>query len=153
MMYISVYPVVITMRHSNVYEERSLGIYADDDDSSSQPPKLDSSLFSTLRRTFTSAAAPFSTPQMQRQQRSQFVRQQIRGQLSHDMWWLVLAILLISCIEVSNFDRDPVTYSVFNITFEVVSGYGCVGISTGLPNEAYSAFSSHSLFFPLKHKD
>ena len=25
MMYISVYPVVITMRHSNVYEERSLG--------------------------------------------------------------------------------------------------------------------------------
>jgi Trk-type K+ transport system membrane component len=30
MMYISVYPVVITMRHSNVYEERSLSIYADD---------------------------------------------------------------------------------------------------------------------------
>jgi hypothetical protein len=30
MMYISVYPVVITMRHSNVYEERSLGVYADD---------------------------------------------------------------------------------------------------------------------------
>jgi Trk-type K+ transport system membrane component len=148
MMYISVYPVVITMRHSNVYEERSLGIYADDDDSdsSSKLPKLGSSLFSTLRRTFTSAAAPFSTQPMQRQQRSQFVRQQIRGQLSHDMWWLVLAILLISCIEVSNFDRDPVTYSVFNITFEVVSGYGCVGISTGLPNEAYSKFSFHPLF-------
>jgi Trk-type K+ transport system membrane component len=151
MMYISVYPVVITMRHSNVYEERSLGIYADDDDSdpSSQPPKLDSSLFSTIRRTFTSAAAPFSTPAMQSQQRSQFVRQQIRGQLSHDMWWLVLAILLISCIEVSNFDRDPVTYSVFNITFEVVSGYGCVGISTGLPNEAYSEFSPILLPFLL----
>ncbi len=32
MMYISVYPVVITMRHSNVYEERSLGIYSDDPD-------------------------------------------------------------------------------------------------------------------------
>lgn len=30
MMYISVYPVVITMRHSNVYEERSLGIYSGD---------------------------------------------------------------------------------------------------------------------------
>lgn len=30
MMYISVYPVTVTMRNSNVYEERSLGIYADD---------------------------------------------------------------------------------------------------------------------------
>src|SRR5690348_15108703 len=30
MMYVSVYPVVITMRHSNVYEERSLGIYDQD---------------------------------------------------------------------------------------------------------------------------
>jgi Trk-type K+ transport system membrane component len=141
-MYISAYPVVITMRHSNVYEERSLGIYTDDDDSSSsQPPKLGSSLFHTIRRTVTTAAGTFSTTGLQSQQRSQFVRQQIRGQLSHDMWWLVLAILFISCIEVSNFDRDPVTYSVFNITFEVVSGYGCVGISTGLPNEAYSTFS------------
>ena len=27
---------------------------------------------------------------------------------------------------------------MFNIAFEVVSGYGCVGISTGLPNEDYS---------------
>jgi Trk-type K+ transport system membrane component len=62
----------------------------------------------------------------------------VRGQLAHDLWWLVLAILFISCIEVSNFDRDPVTYSVFNIAFEVVSGYGCVGISTGLPSQAYS---------------
>jgi len=51
---------------------------------------------------------------------------------------LAVAILLISCIEVSNFDRDPVTYSVFNIIFEVVSSYGCVGISTGLLNETYS---------------
>jgi len=32
MMYISVYPVSITMRHSNVYKERSLGIYASQDD-------------------------------------------------------------------------------------------------------------------------
>ncbi|KAL2045367.1 hypothetical protein ABVK25_012168 [Lepraria finkii] len=35
MMYISVYPVVITMRSSNVYEERSLGIYVDDTHSAS----------------------------------------------------------------------------------------------------------------------
>ena len=144
MMYISVYPVVITMRHSNVYEERSLGIYADDSDSTGEPPKL-GSLMGTFKRSFTltmeGLGGPFSSPTRGPSPTStgtQFVRQQVRGQLAHDLWWLVLAILFISCIEVSNFDRDPVTYSVFNIAFEVVSGYGCVGISTGLPNQAYS---------------
>ena len=29
MMFIAIYPVIITMRNSNVYEERSLGIYED----------------------------------------------------------------------------------------------------------------------------
>ena len=144
MMYISVYPVVITMRHSNVYEERSLGIYADDDEAQDveEGPKL-GSLAKKLRRTVTrqfTMPFPSSSPNAAQKDAAaqQFVRQQIRGQLAHDIWWLVLAILFISIIEVSNFDRDPVTYSVFNITFEVVSGYGCVGISTGLPNEAYS---------------
>ncbi|KAE9366788.1 TrkH-domain-containing protein [Stipitochalara longipes BDJ] len=146
MMYISVYPVVITMRHSNVYEERSLGIYADDSDSSpsNDAPKL-GSLMGTFKRTFTltmeGLGGPFSSPASSPSATgtgTQFIRQQVRGQLAHDLWWLVLAILFISCIEVSNFDRDPVTYSVFNIAFEVVSGYGCVGISTGLPDQAYS---------------
>ena len=141
MMYISVYPVVITMRHSNVYEERSLGIYAEDSGPQDveEGPKL-GSLAAKLRRTVTRQfTMPFpSTTARKDAAAQQFVRQQIRGQLAHDLWWLVLAILFISIIEVSNFDRDPVTYSVFNIAFEVVSGYGCVGISTGLPNEAYS---------------
>ena len=30
MMYISVYPVAISMRRTNLYEEDSLGLYADD---------------------------------------------------------------------------------------------------------------------------
>jgi Trk-type K+ transport system membrane component len=145
MMYISVYPVVITMRHSNVYEERSLGIYAEDsEDSDNEPPKL-GTLYGTFKRTFTltmeGLGGPFSSPTSRPTSTgtgTQFLRQQVRGQLAHDLWWLVLAILFISCIEVSNFDRDPVTYSVFNIAFEVVSGYGCVGISTGLPDQAYS---------------
>ena len=140
MMYISVYPVVITMRHSNVYEERSLGIYAGDP----QTPYTDSEtgnrdsgkgstpIFSKLRSRFHSAAAmPLSTS-------TQFIRQQISGQLTHDLWLLILAIFIISCIEGTNFDTDPVAFSVFNITFEVVSGYGCVGISTGVPTAAYS---------------
>jgi Trk-type K+ transport system membrane component len=36
MMYISVYPIAITMRASNVYAERSLGIYNEDVDNDEQ---------------------------------------------------------------------------------------------------------------------
>lgn len=125
MMYISVYPVVITMRNSNVYEERSLGIYADDAtlsdgqaSSSDEPQKRLPAFFPSGRRYF--------------------IRQQLRAQLAHDLWWIVCAVIIISIVETDNFDRDPVTYSTFNIIFETVSAYGCVGISTGLPDQMYS---------------
>ncbi|RDW75915.1 hypothetical protein BP5796_06736 [Coleophoma crateriformis] len=145
MMYISVYPVVITMRNSNVYEERSLGIYADDPQAFAFPERqfnqekevVKSTVPSFLKRTLTSVVKT-SGPGGKSPSGTEFVRQQVRGQLSHDLWTIVVAILFISCIEVTNFDRDPSTYSVFNIVFEVVSGYGCVGISVGLPDQAYS---------------
>lgn len=70
--------------------------------------------------------------------RISFISQQVQGQIAHDIWFLVLAVLFISIIETSHFLGDPVTYSVFNIIFEVVSAYGTVGISTGLPSAAYS---------------
>ena len=54
------------------------------------------------------------------------------------MWWLAAAVLVIVMIETSSFLADPVTFSVFNVIFEVVSAYGCVGISLGLPNANYS---------------
>ncbi|RSM10102.1 hypothetical protein CEP52_003799 [Fusarium oligoseptatum] len=67
-----------------------------------------------------------------------FISQQIHGQMAHDIWWLVLAVMVITTIETSNFMDDPVTFSVFNIIFEVVSAYGTVGISVGIPTDAYS---------------
>ncbi|KAI9731827.1 MAG: hypothetical protein M1818_007692 [Claussenomyces sp. TS43310] len=130
MMYISVYPIAITTRTSNVYEERSLGIYAQHAADKSDQDNGSSGAFHRFRKTVVG--------HLGLEPGSYFVRQQIRGQLAHDLSWLVVAIFAISCIEVSNFERDPVTYSVFNIMFEVVSGYGCVGISTGLPNADYS---------------
>ena len=136
MMYISVYPVVITMRNSNVYEERSLGIYADDPQAQAQerdPANDDNPNFlRRLKRTMTHNSRTGT------ESRGYFVRQQLRGQLAHDLWWIVLAVLFITITETSQFERDPVDYSVFNVLFEVVSGYGCVGISIGLPNAAYS---------------
>jgi len=101
------------MRHSNVYEERSLGIYADDEsaDIEAKPPRLES-LAGKLRRTVTSGfnnPFPMTPTAPPKSTSTEFIRQQIRGQLAHDLWWLAAAVLLISCIEVSNFDRDPIT--------------------------------------------
>lgn len=156
MMYISVYPVVITMRHSNVYEERSLGIYDDDvpqtdTEQGSQMnhvhghnrphhESMATTLGRALSRTFTwhgVGARPPSSHQNP-ESRISFISQQIHGQLAHDIWWLVLAILVIVTINTSNFMADPVNFSVFNVIFEVVSAYGCVGISVGLPSDSYS---------------
>ncbi|KAI0876975.1 TrkH-domain-containing protein [Hypoxylon argillaceum] len=155
MMYISVYPVVITMRHSNVYEERSLGIYDSTPDYDNAFPSRPSSRSRTegrdqflgglLRRTLSEwhgVGAVSNRHHTERddldQSRISFISHQIRGQLSHDLWWLVLAVLLIMIIETRHFLQDPITFSVFNVVFEVVSAYGCVGISIGLPNQAYS---------------
>lgn len=58
-MYISVYPVVITIRHSNVYDERSLGIYSGDGLSGSgsdSDPELNAPLRSEDDDNFVSRA-------------------------------------------------------------------------------------------------
>ncbi|KAK8104336.1 uncharacterized protein PG998_011369 [Apiospora kogelbergensis] len=162
MMYISVYPVVITMRHSNVYEERSLGLYAEDVEAVSTastmsyitPQNTNASrkrpgsssvgvVNRALRRVLSEwqgvgAARKKPTGLDEAESRTNFISHQVRGQLSHDMWLLVLAVLFITIIETSHFLGDPITYSVFNVIFEVVSAYGCVGISTGVPNAAFS---------------
>ncbi|ROW14192.1 hypothetical protein VPNG_04333 [Cytospora leucostoma] len=163
MMYISVYPVVITMRHSNVYEERSLGIYADDPEPDSGDLeqgdgqglgiRLQRTTSTQRRRQATTAAkisraikqqlalngvGVQSTRRDEPESHINFISQQVQGQLAHDIWWLVLAVLVISTIETSHFLGDPATYSVFNIILEIVSAYGTVGISVGLPNASYS---------------
>lgn len=163
MMYISVYPVVITMRHSNVYEERSLGLYAEDveaaslasamsslapQDSNASRKRHGSISASLFNRALRRALGEWQGVGAARQQptgyddptesRVNFISHQVRGQLSHDLWLLVVAVLFIMIIETSHFLGDPVTYSVFNVIFEVTSAYGCVGISTGVPNAAFS---------------
>ncbi|KAI0376026.1 TrkH-domain-containing protein [Hypomontagnella monticulosa] len=147
MMYISVYPVVIIMRNSNVYEERSLGIYGEDPTYSNvltrpvsrgQSSSKAQSFSRMVRVAFAEWYGVGAAPSQREESRISFISHQIRGQLSHDLWWLVLAVLLIVIIETKHFLEDPVTFSVFNVVFEVVSAYGCVGISIGLPTAAYS---------------
>jgi Trk-type K+ transport system membrane component len=139
MMYISAYPIAITIRNSNVYEERSLGIYADDPyyqtwDEHEKYKRRQAEQNTALRHLHH-----FWHSRMRSEgSRWYFVQQQFRAQLAHDLWWLVLAVWLIVIIETGQFDSDPAAFSVFNVLFEVVSGYGTVGISIGAPGQNYS---------------
>lgn len=143
-MYISAFPVTMTIRSTNVYEERSLGIFADDeekpsDDISSQSRGKE--LLQGLKRSVTMGHGPTRTATAKSVgdwSNQDFLRLQLRGQLGHDLWWIALAVFLIVLIETGHFNKDPVNFSVFNILFEVVSAYGCVGISVGVPWAAYS---------------
>ncbi|KAF7592281.1 hypothetical protein BBP40_000412 [Aspergillus hancockii] len=132
MMYVSAFPVLVTMRNTNVYEERSLGIYAHDDPETEAEGQTKPSIFMGLVRHHLLGRQDVSTTESSR---SYFVHQQLRSQLSHDIWWIALAVLFISIAESANFKHDPVSYSTFNIIFEVVSAYGCVGVSVGFPGK------------------
>ncbi|PVH97030.1 TrkH-domain-containing protein [Periconia macrospinosa] len=204
--YTAAYPHIITMRRTNVYEERALGIYEGDETEVEQLHSASSSLFdvdaaipghssaldtATLNasiRSPSSFRAPglarrgtaFVGRQIQRSMSSfqgvgvanrqtlppkplrravevdfsrasihslenhsgtappSLLSQQVRGQLSHDVWWIALALFLITIIETAHSKADPVTYGVFPILFEIVSGYTNIGISIGLPDQAYS---------------
>jgi Trk-type K+ transport system membrane component len=119
MMYISAFPVAITMRNSNVYEERSLGIYAPEIEEVHRENEFHTSSSVHITRLY-------------------FVRTQIQRQLGHDLWFVIACMILVVWLETDSYENDPTTYSIFNIIFEVVSAYGCVGLSIGLPKQGYS---------------
>ena len=95
-----VYPVVITIRNSNVYEERSLGIYAedqpDDDDTDDSQNKTNTNSTAGLllkrAKTITGHLASLSAAQPAKQEtNTHFIQHQLRAQIAHDAWFLVLA--------------------------------------------------------------
>ncbi|KAJ9612985.1 hypothetical protein H2200_002926 [Cladophialophora chaetospira] len=150
MMYLSAFPVTMTIRNTNVYEERSLGIFADElplyqesEHTAAQKDKKQG-LLQGLRRTITMTHGGQAS-QNPAWKRQDFVRLQLRSQLGHDLWWIAIAVFAITSIETGQFERDPVSFSTFNIIFEVISAYGCVGISVGIPSNNYSFSGSWHL--------
>ncbi|KAJ5921859.1 hypothetical protein N7516_009562 [Penicillium verrucosum] len=124
--------VTLTMRNTNVYEERSLGIYAHDESPDSPANTSRSNVVMDLIRHHLSGQGLSETS------RGYFVHQQLRSQLSHDLWWIALAVFFIAIRESDHYQSQPVAFSTFNIIFEVVSAYGCVGVSLGFPGKNYS---------------
>ncbi|KAK0549140.1 hypothetical protein OC845_003256 [Tilletia horrida] len=118
MMYVSAYPIAISVRSTNVYEERSLGIYDQLPESNDEVPQ----------------------PGVGTAVWGKFLATHARRQLAFDMWWLGFALWLICVIEKTEIE-NPVSngwFDIFHILFELVSAYGTVGLSTGTPFDNFS---------------
>jgi hypothetical protein len=112
MMYISAFPIAISMRRTNVYEEKSLGIYGtrlEEEDDENEPS---------------------------------YIGAHVRKQLSFDLWYIFLGLFIIAIVEAPRLQNTQDTaFSLFNVLFEIVSAYGTVGLSLGYPtiNASFSA--------------
>lgn len=104
MMYISVFPIAISVRRTNVYEEKSLGIYGsakEDTDDEKEPS---------------------------------YVGAHLRRQLSFDLWYIFLGLFIIAIAEGNRLaNTNECSFTLFSVLFEIVSAYGTVGLSLGYP--------------------
>ena len=112
MMYISVFPIAISMRRTNVYEEKSLGIYvspSEQEDDAKEPS---------------------------------YVGAHLRRQLSFDLWFIFFGLFIIAIVEGHRLaNTNEYAFTLFAVLFEIVSAYGTVGLSLGYPtnNASFSA--------------
>ncbi|KAE8348979.1 cation transporter [Aspergillus coremiiformis] len=117
MMYISIYPIAISVRASNTYEERSLGMF------SNEGEEVDES------------------------NASKYILSHLRNQLSFDLWYIFLGIFCLCIAESNRImDPSEPGLTVFAIFFEVVSAYGNVGLSLGYPTVMTSLSGQLSTF-------
>ncbi|KAK7687989.1 hypothetical protein QCA50_008359 [Cerrena zonata] len=129
MMYIAVYPVGLSIRSTNVYEEQSLGVFelpAEDEEEEPHLPEQGS----------------------RRERIGKYFGWHLRRQVAYDIWWLVWGIFLICIIERTKIlDEDNAPwFNVFRIVFELVSAFGGIGLTLGIPTENFSFSGS---FGPL----
>lgn len=118
MMYLSAFPLALSVRSTNVYEEKSLGVYVDE------------------------PADPGLAPQESDNPKvwGSFLASHARRQLAFDIWWLGFALWLICIIE-RNDILDPNSngwFTIFSCLFELTSAYGTVGLSLGTPFDNFS---------------
>ena len=105
MMYISVFPIAISVRRTNVYEEKSLGIYGSSSDEAEDV------------------------------QEPSYVGAHLRRQLSFDLWYIALGLFIIAIVEGDHLaNTNDYAFTLFSVIFEIVSAYGTVGLSLGYPN-------------------
>lgn len=105
MMYISVFPIAISVRRTNVYEEKSLGIYGGKEEEAEDGKE------------------------------PSYVGAHLRRQLSFDLWYIFLGLFIIALAEGNRIQNtNDYAFTMFSVLFEIVSAYGTVGMSLGYPN-------------------
>ncbi|KAJ3512053.1 hypothetical protein NLJ89_g3746 [Agrocybe chaxingu] len=119
MMYIAVYPVALSIRSTNVYEERSLGVFEAPPDDEDEEPDDINKLGTRRERVGRSELA--NTVPLQ------------------DIWWLVWAVFIVAIIERGNLlDESKKWFDLFRVVFELVSAFGGIGLSLGFPSNNFS---------------
>lgn len=117
LMYIAIYPIALCIRSTNVYEERSLGIFEAplgdmQEDLEKLPP---------------------------RERIGRYFNWHFRRQLSVDIWWLVWGIFIVAIIERGDLiDPNKSWFNMFAVIFELVSAFAGIGLSLGFPEDNFS---------------
>ncbi|KAI9275776.1 cation transport protein-domain-containing protein [Phascolomyces articulosus] len=133
-MYVSVYPVGISIRNSNVYQERELGIYSAPsiNEDGEQVTEEEEQAPSKLRRFPTMNSVVSATKKFIPKRPSFYVMTQIQRTVTHEICWVIIGIFCICIIEAEAImSSTPIT--ALTIMYEAVSAFGNAGSSTGYP--------------------
>ncbi|CAI4034299.1 hypothetical protein SMKI_10G0860 [Saccharomyces mikatae IFO 1815] len=150
MMYVSVLPLAISIRRTNVYEEQSLGLYGDmgakpedtdteddedDEEDDEEEDKNHEGQSSERNKSNNRKRRKKKTKNSNEISTKSFIGAHLRKQLSFDLWFLFLGLFIICICEGDKIkDVQQPNFNVFAILFEIVSAYGTVGLSLGYPN-------------------
>ncbi|KAB2575749.1 Potassium transport protein 1 [Lasiodiplodia theobromae] len=111
-MYISSFPIVMALRQTNTYEERSVGLSSS---SSSPSPSSSSSSLGT------------------------HLRHQLAYDLWFQLLaWFLISIIERPNLLTPPSPNNPSPFTLFTLLFETTSAYGTVGLSTSIPQDSYS---------------
>ncbi|GKZ77947.1 low affinity potassium transporter [Aspergillus niger] len=116
MMYISVFPIAISVRASNIYEERSIGVFSSETDMD----EADGKRYVLMH-----------------------MRNQLSFDLWY-IFLGIMCICIAESGKIM--DPTKPAFSVFAIFFEVVSAYGNVGLSLGYPTASTSFSAQFDIF-------
>ena len=146
----------MSIRSTNVYEERSLGIFEEPPIDENEEPNDLNSLPSRkerigrylgwhLRRQMSIGAyihLPYVRPCVSLSLR--LVLTPNSGMV--DIWWLVWAVFVVAIIERENLlDESKKWFDLFRVLFEIVSAFGGIGLSLGLPSVRIQTLSGFVL--------